>query len=72
MPQQVVTLLNRYFNTQFDIYKYGGTLDKFIGDAIMGFWDAPVTQSDHAARAVQAAMEMSEALAVNVASRIEG
>lgn len=62
-PEQVVALLNRYFNTQVDIiFKHGGTLDKFIGDAIMAFWGAPIAQPDHAQRAVQAAIEMSEAL----------
>lgn len=62
-PEQVVSLLNRYFNTQVEIiFKYGGTLDKFIGDAIMAFWGAPIAQPDHAERAVKAAIEMSEAL----------
>lgn len=62
-PEQVVALLNRYFNTQVEIiFKYGGTLDKFIGDAIMAFWGAPIAQPDHAVRAVQAAIEMSAAL----------
>lgn len=62
-PEAVVSLLNRYFNTQVEIvFKHGGTLDKFIGDAIMAFWGAPLAQEDHAQRAVMAAIEMSAAL----------
>jgi adenylate cyclase len=61
-PEEVVTLLNRYFTSQVEIvFKHGGTLDKFIGDAIMAFWGAPTTYPDHAQRAVAAAIEMSAA-----------
>ncbi len=62
-PQEIVALLNRYFSNQVDvIFRHGGCLDKFIGDAIMAFWGAPVEDSDHARHAVAAALEMSEAL----------
>jgi len=62
-PEEVVTLLNHYFDLQVAaVFEQGGTLDKFIGDAIMAFWNAPVSVSDHAARAVRAAMGMSRAL----------
>ncbi len=62
-PEAVVGLLNRYFTKQVEvIFKHGGTLDKFIGDAIMAFWGAPVASPDHAAAGVAAAIEMSEAL----------
>ena len=62
-PEEVVTLLNRYFDLQVAaIFEQGGTLDKFIGDAIMAFWNAPVPAPDHAIRAVRAALGMSRAL----------
>ena len=62
-PEQVVALLNAYFSRQTEvIFAHGGTLDKFIGDAIMAFWGAPAAQADHAARAVGAALDMADAL----------
>ena len=62
-PEAVVSLLNTYFSRQVGvIFDHAGTLDKFIGDAIMAFWGAPVSYPDHAARAVAAALDMSRAL----------
>ena len=62
-PEAIVSLLNRYFSIQVEIiFRHGGTLDKFIGDAIMAFWGAPVADADHAAHAIEAAIEMSAAL----------
>ena len=62
-PERVVELLNAYFTSQSDvIFRHAGTLDKYIGDAIMAFWNAPVDQPDHVIRAVAAALEMSDRL----------
>lgn len=62
-PEAVVELLNRYFSKQVAvIFRHGGTLDKFIGDAIMAFWNAPADAPDHARRAVAAAIDMTHAL----------
>lgn len=62
-PEAVVELLNAYFSKQVKvIFRHGGTLDKFMGDAIMAFWGAPVASPDHARMAVAAAIDMSAAL----------
>lgn len=62
-PEEVVALLNEYFTVMTDIiFKWDGTLDKFVGDEIMVFWGAPVDQPDHAERAVRCALDMSDRL----------
>jgi adenylate cyclase len=62
-PEEIVSLLNRYFSLQVDIiFRHGGTLDKFIGDAIMAFWGAPQEDPQHAEHAVAAALEMEQSL----------
>jgi adenylate cyclase len=62
-PEEVVELLNGYFTLQSGaVFGQEGTLDKYIGDAIMAFWGAPEHQPDHATRAVAAALDMSERL----------
>lgn len=62
-PEKVVEILNLYFAAMSDvIFKYEGTLDKFIGDALMAFWGAPIRVEDHARRAVSAALEMHQRL----------
>lgn len=62
-PEQVVELLNAYFTVQSGaVFTHEGTLDKYIGDAIMAFWGAPVEQAGHAIKAVAAALEMSDCL----------
>ena len=59
-PEQVVDMLNRYFSRQVAVvFKYGGTVDKFIGDAIMAFWGAPLADPRQADHAVRAALEMA-------------
>ena len=63
--EQVVELLNGYLSEMVDvIFKHEGTLDKFIGDAIMAFWGAPIKVSDHGMRAVLAALDMRRQLEV--------
>lgn len=59
--EQVVHILNEYFTAMTSIiFKYQGTLDKYMGDAIMAIWGAPIEIPDHAERAVLAAVEMGE------------
>ena len=56
-PKQLVQLLNEYLTEMTDIIlEFGGTLDKYEGDAIIAFWNAPLALSDHAERAVRAAI----------------
>jgi adenylate cyclase len=56
-------LMNSYLDEMTKIlFKNGGTLDKYIGDAIMGFWNHPSSQEDHATRAVTCAIEMQKRL----------
>lgn len=73
-PEEVVNFLNQYFEAMNKvIFKYGGTLDKYIGDAIMCFWNAPVKQEDHYYRAVMCAQEMIEELKnVNKSLELQG
>src|SRR3989339_1487128 len=62
-PEGIVALLNEYLTKMTEIvFKYEGTLDKFIGDAVMAFWNAPIPQKDHTQRAVFCAIEMIEEL----------
>ena len=62
-PKQLNKLLNEYFNVMTEIlFKYEGTIDKYIGDAIMAFWNAPTLQEAHAQRSVEAALEMDLAI----------
>ena len=58
-PEEVVTILNEYLGEMTDIvFKWEGTLDKFIGDAILAFWNAPMPQENHAELAVKCALNM--------------
>ena len=62
--QEVVKMLNDYFELMVDIlFEYNGILDKFIGDAIMGLWGAPVKRPDDATNAVRAAVKMQKRVA---------
>jgi adenylate cyclase len=63
-PRQVVDLLNDYFPVMAEIvFRHEGTLEKYIGDALMAVWGAPFSHPDDADRAVRAAVEMQQALA---------
>ena len=62
-PEQVVAMLNEYFTEMVNVVlKYDGTVDKFIGDAIMAVFGAPIKHNDDAKRACLTALEMREAL----------
>ncbi len=62
-PAELAEVLNAYLSTMTHIVQHQrGTIDKYIGDAIMAFWNAPVDLTDHASRAVQTALEMQAAL----------
>jgi len=62
-PQELVAHLNEYLSAMTDIiFKYEGTLDKYVGDEIMAFWNAPVEQPNHAELACLTALEMMEKL----------
>lgn len=61
---EVKTFLDRYFTAMTQvIFNAQGTIDKYIGDAIMAFWNAPLDDGKHAYHAVNAALKMQEALA---------
>jgi adenylate cyclase len=62
-PQALVALLNDYMSAMTEIvFRHDGVLDKYIGDEIMAFWNAPMDQPDHAARACATALDMVQRL----------
>jgi adenylate cyclase len=59
-PEAVATMLNEYLETMSaTILKFGGTIDKFVGDAVVAFWGAPLSRPDDADRALGAAIALS-------------
>jgi len=62
-PEEVVAMLNEYLTAMTEVvFRWEGTLDKFIGDAIVAFWGAPLEQDDHAERAVRCSLHMIKRL----------
>ena len=62
-PEEVRETLSRYFDLASDVIgRYGGTVEKFIGDAVMAVWGAPVAREDDAERAVRAGLELVDAV----------
>jgi len=63
LGDQIIPLLSRYLDLMSrEISAHGGTIDKFIGDAVMAFWGAPTTNADHAVDACRAALACQRAL----------
>ena len=61
-PEQIASVLNRYLDMLSTVVlDHGGTLDKFVGDAVVAFWGAPIARPDDADRAIGAAIAMYEA-----------
>ncbi|MCP4503784.1 MAG: adenylate/guanylate cyclase domain-containing protein [Deltaproteobacteria bacterium] len=73
-PEELTAFLNEYLTPMTDILiEHNGTLDKYMGDAIMAFWGAPIQQEDHALRSCLTALEMMDKLyEMQVKWRAEG
>ena len=62
-PQGLTKLINRFLDNQTEIIlKHGGTIDKYMGDCIMAFWNAPLDIDDQERKATECVLEMREAL----------
>ena len=71
-PELMLLMLNEYFELMVEtIFKYDGTLDKFMGDGIMAFWGAPATTPDDAVKTVQSSLEQMEVLGRFNRARVE-
>lgn len=70
-PEAIVEMMNEYFELMVEtLFKFEGTLDKFMGDGIMALWGAPVVHPDDAIRSVLCALEQMEVLETYNAERI--
>lgn len=68
-PPRLAAFMNTYLSVVTEeILGEGGTVDKYVGDAVVAFWNAPLEQADHAARAVRAAIRCQKALAASEAA----
>jgi adenylate cyclase len=64
-PKVLAQLMNDYLSAMTAIiYQHGGTIDKYIGDAIMAFWGAPLSDPDHAGNGIRAALAMQERMSL--------
>ncbi|SEK73931.1 adenylate cyclase [Stigmatella aurantiaca] len=62
-PQEIVEMLNEFFTAMANVvFRHEGNLDKFIGDCVMAVWGPPLSHPDDPARALQAALEMQDAV----------
>ena len=73
-PEDVVGMLNEYFTRMVDVvFRHQGTVDKFVGDMVMALFGAPLDDPDHAAHAIEAALDMqAELRALNARWVAEG
>ncbi len=73
-PDEIAKLLTEYFTEMVDkVFEHGGTLDKFMGDAIMALWGAPIAHADDADRAVECALaQLTELEKLNTKWKQEG
>ena len=73
-PEGLTKLINRFLTRMTDvIISNGGTIDKFMGDCIMAFWNAPIEDGEHEEHAVQAAIDMqNELMKLNQQLAVEG
>lgn len=71
-PDEIALLLNEHFTGMVEVvFEHGGALDKFMGDAMMAIWGAPIARPDDADRAVRAAIGMQRALRARNQRRAE-